>query len=346
MSAAQQSVKAAIEMADAKLKATASNAAATGSAEILQKLAELEASGKDKSAEDANRGDALLARLEEMASYLEHMDGKMAEMRLEADERAQDQAKQLSLVHTKLDALLTGSHEQVFHYFILVPKPYKGYAGRAIDSLKPRNWFAKPMLLVPLYRDPKSGDLKRAPVNAQHQGFEVPKPLDFVRAHPRVVQVAMLVLKAGIQIGAAQLAVAIPAASLAALSTVTDALVSDTLQLAIEGMASNADDTLGVQEAVEEALDAEARKESIDAFMASEAATAPPADVLSRLATSHEYKAASRHEYGLLKQWLDTLHPGWDLRCGLEPNVNRETGSVEWRPVAKAITSRLGGSGE
>ena len=144
VSAAQQSVKAAIEMADAKLKATASNAAATGSAEILQKLAELEASGKDKSAEDANRGDALLARLEEMASYLEHMDGKMAEMRLEADERAQDQAKQLSLVHTKLDALLTGSHEQVFHYFILVPKPYKGYAGRAIDSLKPRNWFAKP----------------------------------------------------------------------------------------------------------------------------------------------------------------------------------------------------------
>ena len=314
-------------MADAKLRASvatnAANASNDASAEILAKLAEMQSamevqgsSGGGGSSGGAT-AEIMLSKLDEMSSHLAQMDGRMTEMRLEADEGAREQATQLGLVHTKLDALLTGSHEQVFHHFILVPKPYKGYVGRAIDNLKPRHWFAKPMLLIPLYRAP-SGELKRAPVSMANGGFEVSKPHEFVKSHPRAVQLAMLVLQAGIKLGAAQLGVAIPAASLDMISGVTDSLVSDTLQLAIEGMADEPSDD---------------REDSIKTFMANEAASVPSDEVLERLASSEAYKAASRNEYALLKEWLDKLHPGWKARCGLEPTVNQETGSIEWRPV-------------
>ena len=145
----QQSVKAAIEMAEAKLRASAAaagSANASASEEILKRLAEMETraaqSANEAAASGANaaRSEVMLAKLEEMSAYLGQMDERMAELRLESDEHAQEQARQLSLVHTKLDALLTGSHEQVFHYFILVPKPQKGYLGRALDKLKPCHW--------------------------------------------------------------------------------------------------------------------------------------------------------------------------------------------------------------
>ena len=253
-----------------------------------------------------------------MSSYLAQMDGRMTEMRLEADAHAKEQARRMALVHTKLDALLTGSHEQVFRFFLLVPKPCKGYMGRTIDQLKPRHWFAKPMLLIPLYRA-ANGELKRAPVSVANGGFEVPKPHDFGREHPCVVQVAMLVLKAGIKMGAAQLGVAIPAKSLEALSAVTDALVHDTLQLAIEAMVTDV------------VADSEV---DTNQFLANEAEAAPPDEVLERLANSDAYRAASRQEYALLKEWLDRLHPGWEARCGLEPTIDEEKGGIEWRPPA------------
>ena len=135
--------------------------------------------------------------------------------------------------------------------------------------------------------------------------------------------------------GAAQLGVAIPAESLNALSAVTDALVHDTLQLAIEEVAGSA---AALQQEAEpsdasQALSERDSKIAIDDFLAKEAAAAPPDEVLERLASSDEYKAASRNEYALLKEWLDQLHPGWQARCGLEPTVDQESGRVEWRPV-------------
>jgi serine/threonine protein kinase len=341
---AQHSVAAAIDMANAKLRASAaanvaSAAAAsdTASTQILAKLGEMQTALVDKSAESAT-GEMMLSKLAEMSSFLAQMDGRMTEMRLDADEHAKVQARRMAVVHAKLDALLTGSHEQVFHYFVLVPKPYKGYMGRAIDKLRPRHWFAKPMLLIPLYRA-ANGELKSAPVSLANGGFEVPKPLDFVKKHPRVVQVAMLVLKAGIKLGAAQLGVPIPAQSLEALSSVTDALVNDTLQLAIEASAADAasQDEAESSDAAQALRERDSRK-SINEFMANEAATAPPEDVLETLSRSDEYKAASRNEYALLKGWLDRLHPGWESRCGLEARVDQESGHVEWLPPdAEAI---------
>jgi hypothetical protein len=73
-------------------------------------------------------------------------------------------------------------------------------------------------------------------------------------------------------------------------------------------------------------------RRGINEFIANEAATAPPEDVLETLARSDEYKAASRNEYALLKRWLDRLHPGWVARCGLEARVDPESGYVEWLP--------------
>ena len=145
---------------------------------------------------------------------------------------------------------------------------------------------------------------------------------------------AMLVLKAGIKIGAAQLGVSIPVESLDALSAATDALVHDTLQLAIEEGAANA---ALQQEAkpsdAEQALTERDSEIAINRYLAEEAAAAPPDEVLQRLASSEEYKTASRNEYALLKEWLNQLHPGWQARCGLEPTVDQESGCVQWLPA-------------
>lgn len=328
---AQRSVKAAIDMADAKLRASVAAGADNGaSAEIMKKLSEMhsameEASSGGRTAQSPGADvEAMLSKLDQMSSHLAQMDSRMMQMRLEVDDSAKEQARQLGLIHTKLDTLLTGSHEQVFRHFILVPKPYKGYMGRAIDKLQPRHWFAKPMLLIPLYQSP-SGELKRAPM--ANEGFEVAKPHDFVKKHPRAVQLAMLVLQAGIKVGAAQLGVAIPAASLDMLSVVTGALVTDTLKLTIEAMAEDEASQKSVASSEKD------RENSMTKYMAKEAAKVPPDEVLEKLSSSDEYKAASRNEYALLKEWLDRLHPGWQARCGLEPTVNQATGTVEWLPM-------------
>ena len=62
---------------------------------------------------------------------------------------------------------------------------------------------------------------------------------DFVRKHPLVVKVAMIAIKAAIKIGAAQLAVQIPSASLEVLDSMTDSLLTDTLAIAYEEEAAD-----------------------------------------------------------------------------------------------------------
>ena len=184
----ERNVKAAIDMADSKLRASAQSVAAqaaaaassasmSASADILKKLDEMQSAlGSERDPSGGTRGEAMLSKLEDISAYMSQVDSSMTRMRLEADDRAKEQAQQLALIHAKLDTLLTGSNEQVFHHFILVPKPQKGYVGRALVTLKPRYWFSKPMLLIPLYRSP-SGELKRAPVKVASGGFEVPRPM-------------------------------------------------------------------------------------------------------------------------------------------------------------------------
>ena len=121
--------------------------------------------------------------------------GLMAQMRLESDRAAREQRERFGTLNAKLDTLLTGEHKTVFRFFMLIPAPAKGYMGKAMQAMRPRYWFAKPMLLIPLYRTPK-GELKRAPVATREGGFEVLHPRDFVKAHPRTVQIAMLALQA------------------------------------------------------------------------------------------------------------------------------------------------------
>ena len=60
-----------------------------------------------------------------------------------------------------------------------------------------------------------------------------------MRKHPLVVKVAMIAIKAAIKIGAAQLAVQIPSASLEVLDSMTDSLLTDTLAIAYEEEAAD-----------------------------------------------------------------------------------------------------------
>ena len=69
---------------------------------------------------------------------------------------------------------------------------------------------------MPLYKD-ASGQLQEAPVQTKYAGFKVSQPTEFVKKHPRMVQLGMLAIKIGIKIAAAQLAVSLPAATLDAL---------------------------------------------------------------------------------------------------------------------------------
>ena len=187
----QRSVKAAIDMADARLRASAesvaaktaaaaSSASVSASAEILKKLDEMQSALGERDSGGNIRGDALLSKLEDISAFMSQMDGRMSQMRLEADDRAKEQTRQLALVHKKLDVLLTGSNEQVFHHFPRA-KAAKGIpAGlwmRSNHASGSPNHAAHS-----LYRSP-SGELKRAPIKMKSGGFEVPKPYEFVKTH-------------------------------------------------------------------------------------------------------------------------------------------------------------------
>jgi hypothetical protein len=249
----------------------------------------------------------VLSKLEAMEKHLTSLDSSLSELRLQSDADSKAQAEQFKLLNTKLDTLLTEAHKQVFTYFVLVPSPKKGYLGKAISAAQPKHWFAKPMLLIPLYRAP-NGELKRAPVATRQGGFEVLHPRDFVKAHPRAVQIAMLALQAGIKLGAAQIGVAIPG-TLDTMSAVFDSLLLATLELSME-----------VIDAAADTAEQEATRMQKD-----------PSAVLDRLHQDQRYREASYHEYALLKQWLDKQHPAWPRQSGLAPVVQAD-GTVAWQP--------------
>ena len=84
----QQCVKFAIEAADAKMKAAGGHVNTSASAEILQKLSEMHMQGSNIA---PGSSDELLSKLSEMSSYLEQMDSRLTELRMESDENAKQQ---------------------------------------------------------------------------------------------------------------------------------------------------------------------------------------------------------------------------------------------------------------
>ena len=121
--------------------------------------------------------DAMLKALEVLMSKVDEMSGQMSQLSAKVDEVSATQAEQLALLNSKIDTLLTDAHEQPFRYFLLVPKPTKGWRGKALSRMNPKNWFTKPMLLVPLYRR-ADGGMTAAPglPGAQFEGFDVNEP--------------------------------------------------------------------------------------------------------------------------------------------------------------------------
>ena len=151
-------------------------------------------------------------------------------------------------MHARPDALSLHSlsqplpvPRQVFKYFIMKPLPEKSRTGKALAMLKPKNWLTHPMLLVPMYKN-ASGCLLEAPVKTKYKGFKVSKPTDFVKKHPRMVQLGMLALKIGIKIAAAQLAVNLPTAALDELGPKTDGLINSMLTMSCESMKAHFED--------------------------------------------------------------------------------------------------------
>ena len=127
---------------------------------------------------------------------------------------------------------------------MMKPLPEKGRMGKALAMMKPKNWLTHPMLLVPLYKD-RSGVLKEAPCTGKagkYGGFKMSKPRDFVKKHPRMVQLGMLALKIGIKIAAAQLAVNIPGEVLENIAPNTDGLINELLVMGCEAMEATMED--------------------------------------------------------------------------------------------------------
>ena len=153
----------------------------------------------------------------------------------------------------------------------------------------------------------------------------MPRPTEFVQQHPRAVQLAMLIIKAGIKIGAAQLGVAIPAESLHMLSSATDTLLADTLQLAIESMKSNLNEEASTRSHV--------NSDPINEYITNEAATAPPSDVLGATIRQRAVQDCEPQRVCTFEKRGSTNCIRWQARCGLEPHVNQETGCVAWQPV-------------
>lgn len=143
---------------------------------------------------------------------------------------------------------------------------------------------------------------------------------DFVRKHPLVVKVAMIAIKAAIKIGAAQLAVQIPSASLEVLDSMTDSLLTDTLAIAYEEEAADSGAAGG-------AVDRAFMKRDIGVTV--EAMMQNPSEGLEEIVDGQ--RELGRSQYLLFKEWLDTKHPGWKGKLGLEPVV-QPGGSVEWLP--------------
>lgn len=206
-----------------------------------------------------------------------------------------------------------GGAEMCFRYFMLVPKPSAEYKGRALRAMSPSAWLSKPMLLVPMYLG-SGGAPRAAPVKLPGGGFEVGVPRDFVKAHPRLVKLSMLVVKVGIKAGAAALGVHIPCSALGMLDKVALSLLSETMLLAdtlTRDIATPAGGAIGrVQGELQE-----------------------PERAVDELATDATYRSLSRGEYVQLRAWMDREHgAGWQGKVGLVKRVDGQSGRIEWVP--------------
>ena len=154
-------------------------------------------------------------------------------------------------------------------------------------------------------------------------GFEVAKPREFVQKHPLVVQMGMLALKVALKVGASQIGINVPTASLDALGANMDELTSSLFEMALDGVEDLVESAGSkVKEMMHNAADnAEAAMEMMK----------HPETALIGLMDSEEIKQAGRSQYMLFKTWLDEKYKGWQGRIGLEPKVNSE-GQVEWLP--------------
>jgi len=263
------------------------------------------------------RGDAALAQVGELSRCMQQMSFQMADLAHRQDAAVSVHSQQMAYLGGKLDQLLTGEHEQIFHYFMLTPKPSKGYMGRALSSMKPKHWLAKPMLLVPLYMD-GYGQLRAAPVQNKYSGFKVSQPKEFVRKHPRMVQLGMLAIKVGIKAGLAVAGANLPAASLDAIVPNLDSLTDSVLAMGMEAVANGlVDDDGELREGVETMVDG----------------LGDPQAQLDVCLENETFKELSKLEYNNFKAWMDKEHPGWPAQCGLQSAVNPVTGKLQWLPV-------------
>ena len=306
---AQQAVKA---MVDGMMKESMD-------AQVKQQVEAIAALQPKPDADSAH----LIEMMSAMMEKLDDMNGQLTEVQSDVKEM-KEVVQSLTLIDTKLNQLLTGSHEQIFKYFVLVPKPTKGAMAVMNKWTNPKNWLTKPMLLQPLYLT-ADRQMFLAPGLAKMRvpGFEVAKPREFVQKHPLVVQMGMLALKVALKVGASQIGINVPTASLDALGANMDELTSSLFEMALDGVEDLVESAGSkVKEMMHNAADnAEAAMEMMK----------HPETALIGLMDSEEIKQAGRSQYMLFKTWLDEKYKGWQGRIGLEPKVNSE-GQVEWLP--------------
>ena len=312
-------VRATLEQLQAKVDASAAAGGGGGGGggqpdeAIKEMLAELLAKQPAQQYAD----EAALYKLDELHRAMMHTSAQVAELAHRQDAAFHIHAQQMATLGGKMDQLLTGENEQIFRYFMLTPKPSKGYMGKALSAMKPKNWLSKPMLLVPLYMD-GSGQLRAAPVQNRHKGFKVSSPRAFVRKHPRMVQLGMLAVKVGIKAGLAVVGVNFPAATLDCIAPNLDALTTSILAMGAEVLAECVVDEEGeLQEGVAEMVDG----------------LGEPQAQLDDCLDNEKFKELSKLEYDNFKAWMDKEHPGWPAECGLQSVINPATGKLEWLPM-------------
>ena len=224
------------------------------------------------------------------------------------------------------------------------------------------------MLLIPLYRA-ADGSIVPAPVKTadKQPGFLLTQPTEFIKRHPRAVQISVLVLKTGLVVGAAAVGMSIPASAMQ-MADVTDSMLGGMMEatehILADGVVGQAtstattavDATLPVVANLDAAIQiAEATDPALMGATAALGAGATivkddlmrmqlkavservkdhmnrPGEWLDNLLADEKYRTVGRAEYMGFKSWLDRAHPGWQAQCGLAPTVQAD-GSVEWLP--------------
>ena len=122
----------------------------------------------------------------------------------------------------------------------------------------------------------------------------------------------------------------------------TDSLVTETLRLSIASGGESKATATASQHAAGSRATATASQQAAGSVVnvAADPLTGEAARAVDELGSDDDFQRATRQEYGLLKQWLDQTHKGWEARCGLAPVVLPD-GSVEWMPPADAPSSPL-----